>query len=151
MEHNHSLKHYSKCFSLARDKSNSSTSFLRWLKFHRAAVAIASIRTDPIIFFFMVWYIISFTSVCFLSLPTLIQLRYSNGICAILVVGYITIIHLFFGVSGSLLVQFRRWYSNSHLFNHWAFPFMFTLAGRLSILLYLITTLCWRVKFLHLI
>ena len=115
MEHNQSLKHYSKCFSLARDKSNSSTSFLRWLKFHRAAVAIASIRTDPIIFFFMVWYIISFTSVCFLSLPTLIQHRYSKDAstswCRIILVPvfkwflYTSIVLIFFCKIESLEIQ----------------------------------------------
>ena len=66
--------------------------------------------------------LLSFKSVYFLSLPTVFQLRYSNGICAILFVGYITIIHLLFGVSGSLLVQFRRWCSKLPLVQSLSIP-----------------------------
>ena len=66
--------------------------------------------------------LLSFKSVYFLSLPTVFQLRYSNGICAILVVDYITIIHLLFGVSGSLLVQFRRWCSKLPLVQSLSIP-----------------------------
>ena len=55
-------------------------------------------------------------------------------------VGYITIIHLLFEVSGSLLVHSCRDTANSHLFDHRTFPFILTFTGRLLILLYLIVT-----------